>query len=97
MKGPYDGENERNARKDQLPDPEKSKSKPKPYMLLSPPRPRPPNAHEDEKDKDKPQEKESEKEKENRPSKRWSPIENLTPSLNGDRPSTVAVSVSSLS
>ncbi|KAI5927407.1 major facilitator superfamily domain-containing protein [Camillea tinctor] len=81
----------------EAPDLEKSKSKPKPYMLLSPPRPRPPNAHEDEKDKDKPQEKESEKEKENRPSKRWSPMENLAPSLNGDRPSTVAASVSSLS
>ncbi|KAI1484762.1 major facilitator superfamily domain-containing protein [Biscogniauxia mediterranea] len=74
----------------EAPDPEKSK----PCMLLSPPRPPPPPAaREDEKDKEKSQEKE----KENRPSKRWSPMVTLTPSMTGERPPTVAASVSSLS
>ncbi|KAI0595392.1 major facilitator superfamily domain-containing protein [Biscogniauxia sp. FL1348] len=77
-------------------DPEKSESKP-PHMLLSPPRPPPATAHED-REKDREKRPQSDKEKENRPSKRWSPMETLAaPSITGERPPTVAASVSSLS
>ncbi|KAI1499836.1 major facilitator superfamily domain-containing protein [Biscogniauxia marginata] len=78
-------------------DPERSESSKPTTPLLPPPRPPPTITHEDEKEKDK--KKKKDKEKENRPSKRWSPMETLTApsSVTGDRPPTVAASVSSLS